>query len=524
MGALQVLFVSSEIFPLAKTGGLADVAGALPTALSRCGADMHLMLPAYPAVLAQTKRQIHEVIELGDIRSASAVRLLLARMPDSGLPLWLVDCPTLFARPGGLYQDHDGRQWADNAVRFATLCHAAQRLAMGRAASGFRADIIHANDWHTGLLPLLMNAEVGARPGTVFTIHNLAYQGLFPFETIAQLGLPDPEMATCMEFYGQISLIKAGLSSADRLTTVSPSYAGEILTPEGGCGLDGLLRERASRLSGILNGIDYETWDPASDSSLPSTFSRTSIAGKRICKAAAQYDFGLEVRSDVPLIAFLSRLAHQKMADLVLEAIPDIMKADVQFALIGEGDPGLEHEFQTIAEKYSRRMAVQIGYDERAAHRLQAGADILLHPSRFEPCGLAPMYAMRYGTLPVVRRTGGLADLVIGADTATITIGAATGFAFADASREDMCLALDKALATYTQPLIWRKIQLEAMRQNFDWKRSAEEYLKLYQQLCTTRGSLASGSEITSDASARNTADFAIQSEMNASRLTSQRA
>ena len=503
MGGLRVLFVASEIFPLAKTGGLADVAAALPSALTRCGVDMHLMLPAYPDALEHTKDRIREAVDLRDLPAAGAVRLLLAHMPDSGLPVWLVDCPALFARPGGLYQDQHGCEWADNAVRFAVLCHAAQHLATGRAAGGFCADVVHANDWHTGLLPFLLAAERGRRPGTLFTVHNLAFQGLFPFETAAQLGMPDPEVVASMEFYGRISLLKAGITSADRLTTVSPTYAQEIMTPEGGCGLDGLLRERASRLTGILNGIDYATWDPACDPTLPCSFSRTAIAGKRVCKTAAQREFGLDVRPDAPLIAFLSRLAHQKMADIVLEALPEIMKDDVQFALVGEGDPALESAFKTMADRYPQRLAVHIGYEERTAHRLQAGADILLHPSRFEPCGLTPMYAMRYGTLPVVRRTGGLADMVVGVRTDTLAQGTATGFAFHDISCADMCAGLDQAVTLFRQPLAWRRIQLEAMRQDFGWHQSAQEYMGLYQQIYTSTGAAAPEAEAVSGTAGR---------------------
>jgi starch synthase len=483
MGALRILFVSSEVFPLAKTGGLADVSAALPAALAKLGVDVHLVMPAYFQVLERQSGKIRESIDLGDLLGVGGVRILNARMPDTGIPVWLVDCPGLFARSGGLYQDQHGNDWPDNALRFAVLCHAAQRLATGAAAEGFYADIVHANDWHTGLLPLLLAARPVPRPGTIFTVHNLAFQGVFPFEMAARLGLPSDDAAASMEFYGQISFLKAGLNKADRVTTVSPTYAREILTPEGGCGFDGLLRQRADKLTGILNGVDYSLWDPALDPHLPCSYRRASIAGKRVCKQRAQSVLGLATEPDTPLIAFLSRLTHQKMIDIVIEALPTLLRSHVQFALVGEGEKDFEEALQKLATHDAHRIAVRTKYDERLAHLLQAGADILLHPSRFEPCGLTPMYALRYGTLPVVRDVGGQADVVVDAQPDTLAHGTATGFSFRDPTVEGLSIAVDRALALYQRPVSWRRMQLQAMRQDFSWHQPAEKYLSLYQQL-----------------------------------------
>ena len=486
MGGLRVLFASSEIFPLAKTGGLADVSAALPKALAGLGVDIRLILPAYPQALNRISRLSRKIVRLGNLLGAGEVRLLSGRTPDTSLPVWLVDCPALFSRDGGLYQDKDGHDWPDNALRFAVFNHAAFLVAMGEADPDWRADVVHANDWHAGLLPLLIASRPAPRPQVVFTIHNMAFQGVFPFETAARLGLPRPEDAQRMEFFGNISFLKTGIAYSDRLTTVSPTYAQEILTPEYGCGLEGLLRQRAAALTGILNGADYGIWDPAVDRHLPRCFSRADISGKRVCKAVAQEELGLAVAPEVPLIAYLSRIAHQKMADTAVDALPALMDEDVQFALVGEGDRVIELALRALADRYPGRVAVRIGYEEPIAHRLQAGADMLLHPSRFEPCGLAPMYAMRYGALPIVRHAGGQVDVITDARADTIARGTATGFVFLGETTADMRVCLDRAIALYRQPLAWRKIQLEAMRQDFGWQRPAEQYLELYRSLTGT--------------------------------------
>jgi starch synthase len=483
----RVLFVSSEIFPLAKTGGLADVSAALPSALADLGVDIRLVLPAYAGVLDRVTNLSSDAVCMRNFPGVGEVRLATARLPDSGLPLWLVICPSLFGREGGLYRDRAGQDWPDNALRFATMNHAAWRIATGEADPGWQPDVIHANDWHAGLLPLFAASQPAPRPRTVFTIHNMAFQGLFPYGTGAALGLSRAEDATSMEFFGNISFLKAGIAHADRLTTVSPTYAREILTPEYGCGLEGLLQQRAGDLTGILNGADYGVWDPADDPHLPCGYSYSDISGKRICKSLVQKELGLDVEPERPLLAFLSRITHQKMADVVIDALPQILDLGAQFALVGEGDPALEQEFLKLSSRYPGRLAVRLGYDEAVAHRLQAGADMLLHPSRFEPCGLLPIYAMRYGALPIVRHVGGPVDTVSDAEPGAVGRSLATGFVFNEPTVTEMCACLARAMAMYRQPLSWRRLQLVAMQQDFGWSRSAEKYLAVYQSLMEGR-------------------------------------
>jgi starch synthase len=480
---MRVLFASSEIYPLVKTGGLADVSAALPRALVELGVDVRLVLPGYPkALAAAVDKSVVAEVASGD--EGGPTRLIEARMPDSGLPVWLVDAPAHFDRLGGLYRDDRGHDWPDNAHRFASFCRIAARLAVGEIVPDWRADVVHANDWHTGLLPMLLGTCGGERPATLFTVHNLAYQGLFPRSIMPAIGIADDLFTPDgIEFYGQLSFLKAGIRFSDRITTVSPSYAREIKTPDFGCGLDGLLRHRADHTSGILNGVDYGIWDPASDRHLPMYFDIGNMSGKRVCKAMLQRELELDVTPGTPLIVWLSRITDQKMADVVSHALHLILERDVQLALLGEGDPVLEAQFRDAAQHYPGRLAVRIGYEEPLAHRLHAGADLLLHPARFEPCGLAPLYAMRYGALPIVRHVGGLTDTIVDATQWTVRAGSATGFAFREASAAAMLDCLDRALAFYAQKVPWRKMQRRAMSREFGWNESARRYLALYRKL-----------------------------------------
>jgi starch synthase len=480
---MRVLFASSEVYPLAKTGGLADVSAALPRALADLGVDVQLILPGYPQALqaAANKTVKAEVTCAG---RSDSTRLIRACMPDSGHPVWLVDCPALFNRKGTLYQDEVGVDWPDNAQRFAHFSAVAARLALGELVSDWQADVVHANDWHTGLLPVLLGLTPKERPATIFSIHNLAYQGLFPSEVLPSLALPDGIFAPeGIEFYGKVSFLKAGIQFSDRITTVSPSYAREILTPEYGCGLDGLLHHRMKSMSGILNGVDYRVWDPTDDQHLPATFGVADLAGKRVCKAELQRELGLETSPTIPLIASLSRVTDQKMADVVLHSLPAILERKVQLVILGEGDPILEAQLADAAQHYPGRLVVRIGYEEPLAHRIHAGADLLLHPCRFEPCGLTPLYAMRYGTLPIVRHVGGLADTIVDANEHNIRLGTATGFAFRQANASAMIESLDRALGLYDQPIAWCKMQRQAMSREFGWSVSAQRYLALYRKL-----------------------------------------
>ena len=479
-GEMRVLYIASEVFPFAKTGGLADVASSLPIALRERGVDVRLLIPGYRQALDRAQ-PLEEIVRLGDPLGCGEVRLLGTRLPQVDLPVWFVDCPSLYDRAGGLYQSEDGDDWPDNALRFALLNHVAAGIA-NEAGRSWRPDVIHANDWHAGLVSLLLAGRSQPRPATVLTIHNLAYQGLFSPNDMGRLDLP-PHAYGAMEFYGRISFLKAGIQSSDAITTVSPTYATEILTPEYGCGLDGLLRERSSALTGILNGIDYGIWDPGTDPYLPCNYTARSVAAKADCKRAVQADLGLDTQSDLPLMAFMSRLVHQKMPDVVLETLPRFLEEGLQFVLVAEGDHAYQNEFRALATRYPGRVAIEIGYRESLGHRVLAGADMLLHPSRFEPCGLVPMYAMRYGTVPVVRRSGGMADSVVDATPKAIRQGSATGFSFQEPAKDDLEASIKRAVSLYRQPISWRRVQAAGMRQDFSWKRSAAAYIELYRSL-----------------------------------------
>jgi starch synthase len=397
-----------------------------------------------------------------------------------------------------LYQDAGGRDWPDNALRFGFLAHVGRAIATG-AIRNWIPDVVHANDWHAGLLPLLLSMHDGPRPATVLTIHNMAFQGNFPAQLHSDLEIPDnflrPDGA---EFYGQLSFLKAGIRYADRITTVSPTYADEILTPEFGCGLDGLLRERAQALSGILNGIDIGLWNPRSDSHLPHPYCAADLSSKRLCKIELQRELGLERDAEKPLIGFVSRLTHQKMADVILSALPRVLDSGAQMVVLGQGEPALEAGFTEVAGRGRSDLTVRIGYEEGLAHRLQGGSDILLAPARYEPCGLTQLYAMRYGTVPVVRRTGGLKDTVIEASPASLLDRTATGVVFDEAGIDGFMQGVDRALALYREPLLWRRLQLQGMSQDFSWAASASRYAALY-------GDAAPLADITPDVAAEQT-------------------
>ncbi|HHM04654.1 MAG TPA: glycogen synthase GlgA [Gammaproteobacteria bacterium] len=473
----KILFVASEAHPLMKTGGLGDVAGALPAALQALHQDVRLVMPAYRAAMRRA----------GNIRIASLaleedphpVRILETTLPGSEVTVWLVDSAPHFDRNGNPYTGPDGHDWPDNPERFSVFARAVTALALDQAGLAWRPDVVHCNDWQSGLVPALLHGLPG-RPATVFTIHNLAYQGIFAAEHFWRQKLPghlwSPEG---VEFYGNLSFIKGGLVYADRLNTVSPTYAREITTPEFGCNLDGLLRARADRLCGILNGADYSVWDPVHDPYLSHHYSAGNLDGKAANKAALQRETGLPVSAETPVIGLVGRLAAQKGVDLVLSALPALLSRPVQTVLLGSGDAQLEQTLKTLAEQYPDRLHVTIGFSEEFAHRIEAGADLFLMPSRYEPCGLNQIYSLRYGTLPVVRRTGGLADTVVDASDGPRR---ATGFVFSDPSPEALLEALSRALALYRRPRAWRRLQRNAMAQDFSWANSARNYLKLYER------------------------------------------
>ncbi|MFA7431485.1 MAG: glycogen synthase GlgA [Rhodospirillaceae bacterium] len=482
---MRVLVVASEAYPLIKTGGLADVAGALPAALRRLGVDARILVPAYPGVL-------DKLIEpgvahgLGDILGVGPSRLIEGRMPDTGVPVWLLDCPALFDRPGGPYQRPDGSEHPDNFLRFALLSRVAALIGTGEALAEWSADIVHASDWQTGLVPAYLKLAGRQAPRTVFTIHNLHFAGLFGPEILAPVGLPPHAFSIHgLEFNGLVSMLKAGLYYADRLTTVSPTYAWEITTPEGGRGFDGLLsgRARAGQFQGILNGVDYDLWDPRNDPDIAMPYGPETVAeGKAACKAALQRELDLDERPDAPMLGLVSRFSDQKGIDLVAAAASHLIDAGAQLAVLGSGDWALEQQFLNLSRRYPGRIAVQTTYNEPLSHRIQAASDIFLVPSRFEPCGLTQLYALRYGALPLVRRTGGLADTV--RDMSDEWSG--TGFLFDSPSSEGLLSAFYRALSIYGRPDALHYARQRAMAQDFGWHRAADAYVDLYEE--TLRG------------------------------------
>jgi starch synthase len=480
----KILFATSEAYPLIKTGGLGDISNALPSALKALGFDIRLVLPAYRSTLTRAGR-IERVRELSLTVKGERIRLFEGALDSTALKCYLVDAPRLFDRPGGPYAGPDGQDWPDNAERFAAFARAVVELAQDRAGSQWQPELIHCNDWQTGLIPPLLARGSSMRPASVFTIHNLAYQGLFDWHTFADLGLP-PDLwhPEAMEFYGQFSFIKGGLVFSDVLTTVSPTYALEIQTPQSGYGLEGLLRHRARDLIGILNGIDYSVWDPGRDPYIAERYDPEDLAKRSINKRDLQHYFKLRTDPDALLMGSVGRLVEQKGIDLILRAFPSLGRAKVQLAVLGSGDKALAEALKSLAGDDPGRIGVHIGYDEALAHRIIAGADVFLMPSRYEPCGLNQMYSLRYGTIPIVRSTGGLADTVVDTTPETLQAGSATGFTFKEPTPAALASAIRRAVFCYHDPKTWSRIQRVGMAQDFSWERSARAYAEVYRRLC----------------------------------------
>lgn len=476
---MRVLIAASEVYPLIKTGGLADVAGALPGALAALGEDARIIMPGYPSVLEKVGAP-RRVVELGEVLSAHHVRLIEGRLPGTDVVVWLVECPSLYHRGGGPYLNEWGHDHSDNHLRFALLSKVAAMMGTPKSPVGWQADVILCNDWQTGLVPAYMALTDGPGAATVFSIHNIQFQGIFGREILDQVGLPGHSFDMHgLEFHGHVSTLKAGCYYADRIVTVSPTYAEEIKRPDGGRGLDGLLRGRAQDLTGILNGVDYAEWDPARDHVLPAAYSAADLSGKAACKAALQQEFGLEARADAPVFGLVSRFSEQKGIDLVLGAVDHILGRGGQIVMLGSGDVWLEHAIYGLGGARPGSVGTWIGYDEGKAHRIQAGADVFLVPSRFEPCGLTQMYALRYGTLPLVRRTGGLADTVVDIDEYPAE---GTGFVFDEASAAGLVGAADRAFDLWHSPR-WTEAQRRGMARDFGWSRAAEQYKALFHSL-----------------------------------------
>jgi starch synthase len=487
---MRILYVCSELYPFLKTGGLADVSAGLPPALKAAGCDVRLLLPAFPALAhpALTQRWVAALpggpTPWGTAAPAlPAVEIALASLPDLDVAVYLLRAPTLYDRPGNPYLDADGKDWGDNAQRFAALGWAGATLGQGLDPD-WVPDVVHCHDWHAGLVPAYLRAFADAgqpTPATVFSIHNLAYQGLFPRGVFHQLGLPEHFFGIDgLEFFDQVSFMKAGIQFAERITTVSPTYAREILSEPQGCGLDGLLRERAHRVSGILNGVDPLVWDPSGDALLPMTYDADSLQNKAVAKRALQLAYGLEPRADALVFGVVSRLTTQKGLHLLPQVLDELVQRGGQLALLGQGSACLEEALVAATRQYPGQVGVRIGYDETTAHRVVAGSDVILVPSEFEPCGLTQLYGLRYGTLPLVRRVGGLADTVVDCTPENLQAGTATGFVFEHLSAHDLRNALQRAFDLSQRPGDWRAVQCTGMALRFDWATAAQNYLALY--------------------------------------------
>ncbi len=483
---MNVLYVVSELYPLNKTGGLGDVAHSLPIALQQQGANVRILLPGYRDVMAQMKGfRILGWMELRGIGKTHSARVLEVDHPDMQVPLWLLDCPALFDRPGNPYVDADGYDWADNGERFACFSQAAAMVSMGALQDGWRADVVHSHDWQCGLVSAFLE-EVPRPPRRIFTIHNLAFGGHFSHEVFVGLHLPShwwhPEG---VEFHGGFSMLKAGLIYADAITTVSPTYAEEICTSAFGYGMEGVLSSRRYKLSGILNGIDTEVWDPRQDHHLAARYSvKQRGPAKAKNKAALFEQMGTtanEERMSAPLLGMVGRLVEQKGIDLILEAIPTLIeRSDANFVLLGSGNRQFKYWLKELAASYPTRIFCHIGYSEQLAHLIEAGSDMFLMPSRYEPCGLNQMYSLCYGTPPIVNNTGGLADTVVDTTEATLKDNSATGFVMNKPTAQELIDAVMRALALYSDKRQWQQIQRNAMQQSFSWEESAAKYLSLY--------------------------------------------
>jgi starch synthase len=487
---MRVLHVAAEVYPHVKTGGLADVVGALPLAQARLGIDARLLLPGLPALRAALEAP-RIVADIGPAFGAARVQLLHGRLAGVDLPVWLVDAPLLYARSGNPYLQRDGSDWPDNLQRFGLLGWVAAQMACGRLDPDWTPDVLHAHDWHAGMACAYLTAHASSTR-SVFTVHNLAYQGLFPHQDGALLGLSSRFMSSAgLEFHGELSFMKAGLKFADRITTVSPRYAQEMATPEFGCGLDGVVRARATAVTGILNGIDTAVWNPTADPLLPSSYEAGALEGKARCKAALQAEAGLQASEAVPVLLALSRLTQQKGLDLLLRALPDWLALGGQLVIQGSGDPGLQQAFQDAARAHPGRVAAFIGYDEARAHRLVAGADLIAVPSRFEPCGLTQLYGLRYGTLPVVRRVGGLADTVHERAGSSGDLATANGFVFEQDDPGELAHALRRAVSAWRDPAQRLALQHAGMAQDLSWATPARAYASLYGSLLQSLGAPA---------------------------------
>ena len=480
---VHVLFVTSEAFPLIKTGGLADVSGALPKAiksLSSFKGDIKILLPAYTGVLEklQSAQHVANIKALGE-----HCELYIGKMPDSDVEVIAIQNSALYEREGSPYNDMNGIDWPDNALRFGVLSRIASLLSAPNSPLNWQPDLIHCNDWQTGLTPIYTKLVDKTSTKTLFSIHNMAYQGNFDSSTMSQLELPPAYFnINGYEFYHQISFMKAGLYYADHLSTVSPTYAKEIQTADYGFGMHGLLRTRQDKLTGILNGIDTQDWNPETDRYLNAHYSTSNMAGKKTIKKDLQKTFGLTIDADAPLLGIVSRFAYQKGLDLLPQIIPTLVTEGCQIAILGSGEKSLEESFNGLQNSYPNQIGVKIGYNETLSHHIMAGADIFIMPSRFEPCGLNQLYGLTYGTPPIVSATGGLADSVVDSNAITINNNTATGFVIKNVTQVSLLVAIRRAIDLWKDKKTWCKIQKNGMKTDVSWASSAISYLELYKK------------------------------------------
>ena len=479
---LNILFATTEATPYIKTGGLADVSGSLPPVMRSLGNDGRLILPAYPEA----------VNKLGEVTEAAVLRIpgydgtvrLLEGKGSEGMPVYLVEYPDAFAREGNPYVNEHGSDWEDNHWRFTLFSQVVVAISLNPSMLDWKVDVVHCNDWQTGMIPALLHDEED-RPATVFTIHNLSYFGSCDRQTYDDLGLPaDLWHMNGLEFHGNGSFLKAGIAYADEITTVSPTYAKEIRTSEFGYGLEGMLEYRSDRLTGIINGIDYKVWDPLMDLNLRYLFNATRLNNRVGNKNALQKRFGLPERDDVMMFGYIGRLVDQKGVDLILSILPRLqIVGDVQIVFLGSGASLLEHALRGAEKHYADMVGCHIGYDESLAHLIEGGTDAFLMPSRYEPCGLNQLYSLRYGSVPIVHATGGLADTVVDYTFETRENDTATGFSFTDADPEGLWQTIERAIICYHRtPKVWRELMKRGMNSDFSWNNSAGQYLELYQR------------------------------------------
>ncbi|MDI1309553.1 MAG: glycogen synthase GlgA [Methylotenera sp.] len=482
---LRVLFVTSEVFPLIKTGGLADVSGSLPSALQNLNVDVRILVPGYHSVLKQLD-DLHHLAMLKNLPVIENAELMMGTILDTDIKVMVIKAAGLYERDGGPYMDATGQEWLDNPVRFGILSKVAAVISGPNSPiPDWQPNIVHCNDWQTGLTPAYMKLVEHSPAKSIISLHNMAFQGCYAPGWLTTLALPHSNFTLeGFEYHGQLSFLKAGIFYADAITTVSPSYAKEIQTAEFGFGLEGLLSKRSNELKGILNGIETEEWSPETDFHLSSNYSASKLAGKKEVKKALQQRLGLQIDANAPLLGVVSRLTHQKGLDMLVPIVQKLVDAGCQLALLGSGESALENAFRHLANDNPNKVSITIGYNEQLSHQIMAGCDMFIMPSRFEPCGLNQLYGLAYGTPPIVNATGGLADSVIDTNIITFKNKTANGFVMSEASPASLLSCIKQALNVFTNDTkAWQQIQKNGMQQNLSWDKSALEYLAEYRKL-----------------------------------------